>query len=329
MELELRVVLLVLWRVSVTELLDAVLRGDATAVPCDAIEDWWPRMLAAERGFDRSIDRAVAGGFAADRLGWAFVAGYQQALRALDPALSPETPAALAATEEGGGHPRAMATRFIRDPDGGGTLAGTKRFVTLGPFARTVLVVASTGADADGRNRLVVVRVQGEAAGIRWSPLPTMPFAPEIVHASATFEDVPVAAADVLPGDGYDRYLKPFRTLEDLHVAAGALGHLLAVAKRNGWSDGYRAELATAVLTVRALAENPPVDPATHVALGGFFAALHRLADQATERWQTDTSPEGERWLRDRRLLDVASTVRAKRLEAAWRAIDGRAPVHR
>ena len=38
--------------------------------------------------------------------------------------------------------------------------------------------------------------------------------------------------ADLLPGDGYDIYLKPFRTIEDIHVHAALIGYLVGVARR-------------------------------------------------------------------------------------------------
>ena len=47
---------------------------------------------------------------------------------------------------------------------------------------------------------------------------PPTPFAPEIPHARITLANVTVRDEDVLPGDGYARYLKPFRTIEDTFV---------------------------------------------------------------------------------------------------------------
>ncbi len=57
-----------------------------------------------EADFETTVDRALAGGSAADRLGYAFASGYTEALRALVPGLTGV--AALCATEEGGNQPR-------------------------------------------------------------------------------------------------------------------------------------------------------------------------------------------------------------------------------
>src|SRR5262245_25603109 len=95
--------------------------------------------------------------------------------------------------------------------------------------AQSLLVVASTG-NVDGKNRLRVVRVPANAAGVRIEPA-VAPFVPEIAHARVTLDGVRVSAGDLLPGDGYDDYLKPFRTIEDLHVHGALLGYLIGVAR--------------------------------------------------------------------------------------------------
>ena len=47
--------------------------------------------------------------------------------------------------------------------------------------------------------------------------------------------DVRVAADSLLPGDGYDRYVKPFRTIEDTHINAALMAWLLREARVRGW----------------------------------------------------------------------------------------------
>jgi acyl-CoA dehydrogenase len=306
-----------------TDLLAHLLTADATPVACATVDAWWPRLVAASACFETPIDRAVAGGFAADRLGWAFAAGYHHALQRLVPALPADLPAALAATEEGGGHPRAMATALTPAGDGAWSLRGTKRFVTLGRHARTLLVVASVGTDALGRNALRLARVAADAPGLSFEPLAATPFAPEIEHAQAVFAGVRVTAADLLPGDGYERYLKAFRTLEDLHVAGATLGHLLAAARRYAWPEALREELLSAVVAVRGLAAANPDGAAVHVALAGVFRALTRVTEAADGFYAAAVDDEATRWARDRGLLHVADRVREMRRVAAWRALVG------
>ena len=304
-----------------TDLLTHLLTAEATPVACLSVDAWWPWMLAAGQPFGSTLDRAIAGGFAADRLGWAFAAGYHHALRRMVPTLSAGTPAALAATEAGGGHPSAMAATLTPTADGAWRLDGTKRFVTLGRFARELLVVATVGVDAAGRNALRLARVSASAPGLRLEALPETPFAPEIEHAQAVFAGVSVRPDELLPGDGYDRYLKPFRTLEDLHVVGASLGHLLAAARRYAWPESLREELLATVVAVRGLGEHGASVPAAHVALAGVFRAVERSTAVADGFYAAAADDEATRWARDRGLLQVAGRVRDKRRVSAWRAL--------
>ncbi|MBZ0234822.1 MAG: acyl-CoA dehydrogenase family protein, partial [Deltaproteobacteria bacterium] len=194
---------------------------------------------------ERPIDRAVHGGYEADRVGAAFVAGYSAALRALVPGAPPRT--SLCATEAGGAHPRAITTRL--DPEL--RLVGAKRWSTLATEAELLLVVATIGADEAGRSRLKLVRVSPRAPGVTITAMPPPPFAPEVSHAELTL-DTQVAPADVLPGDGYTDYLKPFRTVEDIHVHGAMLGWLLGLAARHAWPHELVERLLAAVASLRS-----------------------------------------------------------------------------
>jgi alkylation response protein AidB-like acyl-CoA dehydrogenase len=260
---------------------------------------------------DRPIDRAVRGGHDADRLGAAFVHGYRAALRALVPGAPART--SLCATEEGGAHPRAIATSL----DDELRLRGAKKWATLAAEAELLLVVASVGSDDTGRNRLRLVKVSPTAPGVTITPMPPPPFAPEVGHAQIAL-DTKVAAGDVLPGDGYDDYLKPFRTVEDIHVHAALLGWMLGLGERHGWPHELIERLLAGVAALRSLAAAPPLAAATHLALAGAIAATRELVERAP--WSSLDPEARARWERDRPLLDVAGRARTARLEAAWRA---------
>ena len=78
-------------------------------------------------------------------------------------------------------------------------LNGEKTFATLASVADELLVVASRGMEADGKNRLRLVRVKPSAKGVDIVRAPETPFAPEIPHAIVRFTDVVVENEDVLP----------------------------------------------------------------------------------------------------------------------------------
>ena len=291
-------------------------------LPLDSVDAWWRQHLGLLSRFPAPADLALAGGFRADRLGFAFASGYHAAHRFLFPQLPADRPCALCATEPGGAHPSAIQTR-LSDTGAGPRLSGAKTFVTLGTRAELLLVVATEGQDAQGRNRLRMVAVDAKRPGVRVTALPELPFVPEVPHAELVLEDVAVAPEEVLPGDGYVRYLKPFRTVEDCHVHLALLGWLVQVARRSGWPEPAREELLALAVMMRGLAQADPADATTHLALGGALDSAKRALERFEPLWARVDAPTRERWARDRKLLDVAGKVRAKRLEAARQRVSG------
>jgi len=285
--------------------------------------------------FTGSVERALWSGFHADRLGYAFAAGYGSALARLfahasraqmsasTPSQRSERPLAartcLCATEAGGGHPRAIATRL--DKRGGALiLEGEKTFATLATHSDELLVVASRGIEADGKNRLRVVRVRPDAPGVTMTAREPTPFAPEIPHAVVRFSGVVIEPADMLPGDGYDHWLKPFRTIEDTHVLAATVGYLLGAARANGFSRAAQAELTSLALSLVDVGARDPLHALTHVVLAGLFASAKRTIAALAPEWERAPEDERARWNRDLPLLGIAEGVRAKRTEAAFAA---------
>lgn len=292
------------------DVLEHLLRS-ALAGPIPSLETWLARV--ADAPYPRPIDRALWCGFEADRLGYAFVGGYDAALSQLLGTRDGKR-RCLAATELGGAHPKAIASSFAD-----GALRGEKTFATLATHADEMLVVATTGQDADGRNQLVLLRVATTAPGVTIVPRKPTPFAPEIPHARVTFDDVREVSA--LSGDAYTNYLKPFRTIEDTHVLGAALGYLIAAARRGRWNRAFLEGAAAQVSVVRAVAEAGPLDATHHLVLAGAFTALRRLVTEHDAEWEKSPAEERERWRRDLGLLMVAEQARTKRTEAAWTAL--------
>jgi acyl-CoA dehydrogenase len=288
------------------------------------LEDWWRQHLGLAARFQTPVDVALAGGFMADRLGFAFASGYHAALRSLFTRMPPDHRAALCATEAGGAHPSAIQTRLSGSEGGPLRLSGTKAFVTLGTSADTLLVVASEGQDEQGRNRLRVVMLDARREGVHLTALPPTPFVPEIPHAELELRDVVVSPDEVLPGDGYTRYLKPFRTTEDCHVHAAFLGWLLQVGRRSGWPERVQDEALALAVSFRGLALEDPSSPAVHVALGGALELSRRLVSGLAEQWSQVDAQTRELWERDKPLLGVAGKARAKRLEVARQRLAGK-----
>jgi len=288
--------------------LDALLARVLSCAEPDSyasVSDWW-----RAQDFSLSpIDAAIAGGARADRIGFAFASGYAAALRAMVPSIG-TLRTCVAATEENGAHPRAIQTRYEN-----GRVRGKKNWVTLGNHAEIFLVVAKTG-ERENRPILGVFRVIAKNARILSSR--AAPFLPEIEHAEVEFD----CDGEKLPGDGYDDFLKPFRTVEDVHVHAALLAHFAALgmrASQKKTSAEIVGRLCAAIASAHSLATADAKSARVHVALAGLIAETEALL--AFVEGFYETRDARDRFQRDKPLLQVAGKARAARFLKAWERI--------
>lgn len=303
------------------ELLHFLLTSPVDAAPSEdaSLSAWWDRQRPTLARWPSPFDRAAAGALAADRLGFAFAVGYRAALAALLPGMGGERVTSLCATEQGGAHPRAIKTRLARsEEDGRLRLYGKKRWATLASRADELLIMASIGEGEDGKNRLRAARIGVDRPGVHVLAGMPAPFAPEISHAEVELDGAPVDESEVLPGDAYELYLKPFRTIEDVHIQGSLLGYLIGVARRSGWPASATERLAAILVCARSIAEGPPLSPEVHVALAGLLGETRRFLEETSGLWSLVGEGERDRFARDRALLEVAGKARAARAERAW-----------
>lgn len=289
---------------------DQALRSSLKAV--------WDSYQGARDGGADPFYSAVRVASTVDRLGLAFAAGYSAALEHLIPDVS--LPCALCVTEADGNHPRAIkASLKAREAESGYKLDGVKTFVTFGTMAKTLIVAARVGEQSDEKPALAVVRIPADREGVSMEALPAIPFVPEIPHARVQFHDVQVDDRERMSGDGYLEYVKPFRTVEDIHVFATASAYLLGLAKRCAGPADWMSELCALIATLDRLRIAPPLDPGVHVALHGVTRNLLRLfsTDEFARVWKGAPSEERARWERDQKLLEVANTAREARFRKA------------
>lgn len=252
-----------------------------------------------------------------DRAAFAFVAGYQAALHHLIPELPADALISLCVTERAGNRPRDIHTALTRDEQGL-RLDGQKTFCLAASTPGLLLVAARERTDEHGRPRLVVARLRSTSPGVSLMPQADARFVPEATHATVEFAGARVSEHDLLPGDGYDRYVKPFRTVEDLCVSAALFAYQLGVARRFDVSHERVEQLATALVALRALVFEDPADAAVHVALAGHFALASHITAQLERVWERAEPAERDRWQRDRVIGAVASGARAARRQRAW-----------
>jgi hypothetical protein len=298
--------------------LDAVLRGPVDALPCESVAQWWPRHRDLCRSNREPLGRAIAGGFAADRVGWAFASGYQAALHALFPGAPEDRICALCVTEAEGNSPKAIKSSLRRDASAW-VLSGAKRWTTLGPDGSLFFVAARDEAASGARASIRLARVDSNAPGLKIETMPATRFVPEVPHAQLQFENVSLQDAALLPGDGYTSYVKPFRTVEDIYVNAAILAYLAREARRLAWPDAWVERCYSLLLLLEELAGANPNSPETHLALAGALAFGGGLLAESETYWAGAASDAAaQRWQRDRELLKIAGGIRAQRTQRAW-----------
>lgn len=297
-----------------------VLATERTGTTWKNLPDLW-RAYASERSGGRPpLESAVRIAARADRLGQAFAVGYPAALEHLVPGV--KLPCALCVTEAGGNSPRAIETALEASGDAY-ELSGTKTFVTFGTLAQSLIVATRVGDKPDGRPDLAVVHIPATRNGVILEELPPTPFMPEVLHARVTFESVAVRRDERLPGDGYLEYVKPFRTIEDLHVVAAMLGYVLGLARRAGGAPRLVAEASAHLVSLAGLRQGPPLDPRIHVALHGCYERVAEMLESSDFRQLLDAAsePERARWERDAKLLSIAHKPRQARFVSAVAAL--------
>lgn len=264
-----------------------------------------------------SFARALVRGAAAPRVGDAFFGGYLAAIEALDPTAPIGLVRALAVTEVGGGHPRAIATTLTEVEGGSYRLDGEKTFVSAFDRADSVLVVARTGDRPDGTPILRVARVETRAPGVRGEVLPPLPFTPDVTHAKVRFAGVLVAQEDVLPGDGYLDVVKPFRTIEDVHVLGSVIAFLSELLAPTDHAASLERFAAFAVCLDRVA--RSPREPEAHLVLAGVLSLL-----RSELRACADGLAAFPDVVRDLSLLEVAGKAREQRRLSAWKVLASR-----
>jgi alkylation response protein AidB-like acyl-CoA dehydrogenase len=290
----------------------------AGAAPCESVAQWWPRHRAIADGHPDPIHQAIVGGFVADRVGWAFASGYQAALRALFPDAPADRICALCVTEAGGNSPKAIRS-VLRRTAGGWLLDGAKRWTTLGPEGGLFFVAARDEAASAERPTIKLAKVFSGSRGLKIEHMPPTRFVPEVPHAQLHFDNLEVADSAILPGDGYARYVKPFRTVEDIHVQAAILSYLMREGQRLSWPEHWLERLSALLASLGKLSDMPAAEAETHIALAGALAFGAGLIGETEAFWQRSAAdPAALRWARDRELLAIAGAIRAQRTRRAW-----------
>ena len=275
-------------------------------LPVAGLEEWYASLL--ERiGHPAPLQLALLGGRLAATPGLAFLAGYQGALRALWPA-APWTLGALCVTENRSTRPADMATRIDAL-----ILDGRKDFVTAAEAADWLLVAAREEAGG-APVQLALGVVRNGAPGVQIETLPALPLMPDVSHGRLHLQG---AQCERLAGDGWDDYVKPFRTLEDTHVLAALTAWLFGVGQESAWPQALQLRLLGLLAGCAEVARQCPSAAGSHVMLAGLFAQFDSLRPDLDNAFAAGDAHWAQLWQRDKGLLAIAGSARSKRLQKA------------
>ncbi len=284
---------------------------------CETRMLWLKQYQSLAGRWPLAIDRAIAGGYLSDRMAWAFASGYQAALHRLFPHLPEKTIAAFCVSEKNGNHPRAILTRL--EPSGDGfVLNGRKTFVTGAMDADLLFVAASVGRTKAGQNKLKLAAVKTRAGGLTFTPMADLPIIPELPHCALKLENVRVTIDDVCKGDGYPGYVKPFRTIEDIHVCAAVTGYIFRLGMQYNWPETDLQQILSLALMLRSLSLKDPLSPHVHIILGGVLSHLDPLLSRISGLMENSDPDAFFMWQRDKPVFNIAAKARQQRLSAAW-----------
>ncbi|WP_271195234.1 acyl-CoA dehydrogenase [Pseudomonas turukhanskensis] len=271
------------------------------------LEDWYAALLATLGEGVTPFELALLGGRLAQTPGLAFLAGYQGALRALWPS-APWTLGALCVTENRSVRPADMQVRLE-----GLSLSGRKDFVTAADASDWLLVAARSELPGASPQVALCVTYNG-APGVRVDVLPPLSLMPDVSHGRLYLE---AAQCERLPGDGWDAYAKPFRTLEDLHVLTALLAWLYGVAGDNAWPQPLKLRVLALLGSCAEVARQGANEPATHLLLAGVFEQFNHLRGEIDSAMAAGEPHWQDLWKRDNSLLEIARAARDKRLQNA------------
>ena len=262
------------------------------------------------------IDKAIIGGFTCHQFSFAFMSGYQAALEQMFPFVAPNELKALCVSEEKGGHPKSIQT-ILKD----NIVTGLKTYVTAGTEAEHLLVLCKTEEMINDRPVLKMVYMPRQVSGVEVTNF-ELPFMKNVKHGRLALTETKIEADQVLKGDGYNDYTKPFRTLEDICVSASYQAMLLRQAVDNNWDDNLRDQLLLNIYTLKNLLKLPPSDQETHLLLAAVEHKFETLLPTIEEHILNHTSADFKTdWEGNKKVISMSKKIKELRLSKARASI--------
>jgi len=264
------------------------------------------------------FEKAILGGFSCQQFSFAFLAGYQAALAHMFPTIAPNKLKALCVSEEKGGHPKAIQTTLIDNQ-----LSGLKTYVTAGSDVEHLLVLCKTDKTINGRPQLKMVHLPKGAEDTALINF-ELSFMKDIKHGKLTMEGTQITESQILAGDGFADYTKPFRTLEDICVSAAYQAMLLRQAIDQQWADKLRDQILLNIYTLKNLLTLPLLAPETHLLLAANEANFENLLPGIALNIEQTASPAFKAdWAMNKKVINLGKKIKEIRLTKARSRILG------
>ena len=263
-------------------------------------------------------DKAILGGFTCQQFSFTFLAGYQAALEKMFPTIAPNELKALCISEEKGGHPKAMQTTLTDNK-----INGLKTYITAGSDVVHLLVLCKTNEIVNGRSILKMVHIPSNAPNTTISNF-ELPFMKDIKHGKLALNNTSITDNQILNGDGYTQYTKPFRTLEDVCIGLAYQAMLLRQAIDYDWDEVVRDQLLLSIFTLKNLLQLPPSDKETHLLLTANeegFKKLLPLIESNIEKHCPSAFKKD--WVTNKRIITLGDKIKTIRLSKARESIFG------
>lgn len=285
--------------------------------------DQWLMALNRHFEYEDLVEQSFIAGFCAHTAGYAFAAGYQNAVYHL---FQPQERliSSFSMTEKGSTKAEHIQTTFDAQTN---TLTGSKGFVAHAARVQRLYVLAQVaGKESKGQEKqeqqatntpFNIISLQPDQLGVEIKTLPELPFMPEVTHGRVYFDHVKVGPEQILGGDVYTDYIHPFRTFEDLYVLCALSGYLYSVCcLENGIVD-LQVKISALYAQLHRVGTLDLRQLATHLELDSVIDHFYRLVEDIENQWQHGDSQEYRNWIRDKVLLQFAKEARNKRTEKA------------
>ena len=258
------------------------------------------------------FDKAIFGGFSCQQFSFAFMAGYQAALEHMFPTIAPNQLKALCVSEEKGGHPKAIQTTLINNQ-----LNGLKTYITAGSDVEHLLVLCKTDKIVNDRPELKMVQLPKTTDNIELINF-ELSFMKEVKHGKLSMKDTPITESQILAGDGFSDYTKPFRTLEDICVSAAYQAMLLRQAIEYKWAEELRDQILLNIYTLKNLLSLPLLATETHLLLAANEANFENLLPSIELNIEeTGTAAFKADWAVNKKVIALGKKIKEIRLAKA------------